>query len=84
MKQKLLETNDKIIAEASPNDSIWGIGLSKYDKDATNPKNWKGKNLLGFILMDIRDEFGGDNNKNNNKINQKNDENNSEFNFDDL
>lgn len=54
LKQKLLDTENKILVEASPYDKIWGIGLSVSDKDFYNPILWKGENLLGKILMKVR------------------------------
>jgi ribA/ribD-fused uncharacterized protein len=54
-RQQLLETGDKIIVEASPYDKIWGIGLHSDHRDACKPLNWKGQNLLGFALMEVRD-----------------------------
>ena len=53
----LLQTKDKVLAEASPVDAIWGIGLAEDHVDAKIPKNWKGLNLLGFALMEVRDEI---------------------------
>jgi ribA/ribD-fused uncharacterized protein len=52
LKQYLLQTGDAVIVEASPFDKIWGIGTKAYE---TNPFNWKGENLLGFALMEVRD-----------------------------
>lgn len=57
MKKSLLETGDKTIAKASPYDKIWGIGLSSADPDAHIPISWKGENLLGKILMDVRERL---------------------------
>jgi len=57
LKRFLLNTNDKILAEASPFDKIWGIGLAADDENATPPSCWKGLNLLGFALMEVRDIF---------------------------
>ena len=54
----LLSTGDKIIVEASPKDTVWGIGLEEAHPDAINPKRWPGTNLLGFALMEVRDECG--------------------------
>jgi len=51
----LLATEDKILVEASPIDTIWGIGLCASDPKATNPKEWLGENKLGFALMEVRD-----------------------------
>ncbi|XZF12900.1 NADAR family protein [Chitinophagaceae bacterium MMS25-I14] len=55
IKNFLLETGNKIIVEASPRDRIWGIGMGKDNPDAANPELWKGTNLLGFALMEVRD-----------------------------
>lgn len=57
LKQFLLETKNKVLVEASPYDKIWGIGLSIDDEKVTNPFKWKGQNLLGFTLMEVRDEL---------------------------
>ena len=51
----LLETENKIIVEASPNDRIWGIGLGEDDPKALDPTLWQGKNWLGISLMRARD-----------------------------
>lgn len=53
----LVNTNDRVLVEASPVDAIWGIGLAKGDPDVQNPNLWKGENLLGFALMEVRDEL---------------------------
>jgi len=55
LKTFLLNTNDRIIVEASPYDNIWGIGMSVNDENVNNPSNWKGENLLGYALMEVRD-----------------------------
>ena len=57
LKKFLLSTGDTILVEASPYDAIWGIKMSRNDKDILNPLKWKGKNLLGFALMEVRDEL---------------------------
>jgi len=55
LKERLLLTGDRILAEASPIDLIWGVGLKSFDDNILDIKNWKGKNLLGEVLMSIRD-----------------------------
>ncbi len=51
----LINTKDRVIVEASPLDKIWGIGLPHDDKNINNPYYWKGENLLGFAIMEVRD-----------------------------
>lgn len=55
LKEFLLNTAPRIIVEASPYDRIWGIGLTQDAKGVEHPMNWKGLNLLGFALMEVRD-----------------------------
>ena len=57
LKQYLLNTYDKFLVEASPVDAIWGIGLSHEDPNAKIPKNWRGLNILGFVLMSVRENL---------------------------
>lgn len=63
MKKTLLDTKDMIIIEASPFDNIWGIKRGVFDVN-NNPifewkdvHQWRGENLLGFALMDLRDSL---------------------------
>lgn len=53
----LLNTNNRVIVEASPVDAIWGIGMAEDHKNAEKPELWRGENLLGFALMEVRDEL---------------------------
>jgi len=57
LKMFLLNTKDRVLVEASPVDPIWGIGMASDHKDVMNPEKWKGLNLLGFALMEVRDEL---------------------------
>ena len=54
LRRRLLDTGDAILAEANPKDFIWGIGLSVDDPAAQDPANWQGQNLLGKVLMQVR------------------------------
>ena len=54
MREYLASTGTKILVEASPPDRIWGIGMAQDDERAANPKLWRGLNLLGFALMEVR------------------------------
>ncbi len=57
LKEKLLATGDKILAEASPYDKIYGIGMDDKNPDCVTPSKWKGKNILGNILMKVRENL---------------------------
>ncbi|WP_299184447.1 NADAR family protein [uncultured Aquimarina sp.] len=57
LKEFLLNTKKRIIVEASPRDRIWGIGMGQANEKAQNPNLWRGQNLLGFALMEVRDEL---------------------------
>lgn len=57
LQKFLLDTRERILVEASPIDPIWGIGIPKDHIDAENPHGWKGLNLLGFSLMEVRDQL---------------------------
>lgn len=52
--QALLLTKDKLLIEASPYDTIWGVGIDENDRRINYPKQWPGKNLLGYSLMEVR------------------------------
>lgn len=56
-KAFLLATNPHELAEASPTDCIWGIGLSEDDPKAQYPVYWRGENRLGKVLMQVRREI---------------------------
>ena len=52
----LRRTKNRILVEASPMDRIWGIGMGKDNPDAQCPLKWRGTNLLGFALTEVRDK----------------------------
>lgn len=57
LRNFLISTDDKVLVEASPKDEVWGIGLEEHSPEATCPRKWKGTNLLGFALMEVRDKL---------------------------
>lgn len=61
LRSFLVNTNSRILAEASPYDKIWGIGMDEKSPGIENPTNWRGTNYLGFALMEVRKELSGGN-----------------------
>lgn len=55
IQEFLINTGDRILVEASPVDKIWGVGLAADNQKVENPNLWRGLNLLGFALMEVRD-----------------------------
>jgi len=57
LKDKLMATGDKKLVEGSPYDAVWGVSLKFDDPRILDEKNWKGQNLLGIALMEVREKF---------------------------
>ncbi|XP_072160562.1 N-glycosidase Npun_R5314-like [Bemisia tabaci] len=57
LRDFLLATGDAVIVEASPRDTIWGIGLGQDNPKAKSPATWRGLNLLGFALVKTRERL---------------------------
>jgi ribA/ribD-fused uncharacterized protein len=57
LKNLLLETSPTRLVEASPYDTIWGVGLSEQSILIHSPSSWRGKNWLGDILTEIREKI---------------------------
>ncbi|EYC28414.1 hypothetical protein Y032_0007g3215 [Ancylostoma ceylanicum] len=55
MRFQLFRTAGSVLAEASPHDNYWGIGLAIDDPNVADPTQWTGCNVMGEILMQIRD-----------------------------
>lgn len=55
--RKLKETGEAVLAECAVHDKIWGIGLSMQDTNRFNMQKWNGQNLLGFALMQVREQI---------------------------
>ncbi|MEM9191649.1 MAG: NADAR family protein [Myxococcota bacterium] len=53
----LRHTGRRVLVEAAPRDRIWGIGLGAANPAAKDPSRWRGLNLLGFALMEVRSKL---------------------------
>ena len=54
LRRKLFQTGQLQLVEASPTDTVWGIGLDAETARNTPEHLWPGQNLLGRALMDVR------------------------------
>jgi ribA/ribD-fused uncharacterized protein len=57
LRKELMETEDKLIGEADPRDTYWGIGTSMDLEKSKTPSKWRGQNKLGKMLMVLRSDF---------------------------
>lgn len=57
LKDTLIATGNKQIAEANSRDDYYGVGLPLTHKDILDPTAWRGQNNLGKLLMEIRKEL---------------------------
>jgi ribA/ribD-fused uncharacterized protein len=51
----LIETGSSYIVEATPN-KFWGCGLTPENAATTKPAYWTGQNMLGALLMELRND----------------------------
>lgn len=57
LKAQLLATGDALLAECALRDQIWAVGLTMHDEGRLNIEKWRGQNLLGFALMQVREKL---------------------------
>lgn len=50
----LKETDCAWFVEASPYDDIWGVKLDAWDERCLNPSEWRGRNLLGQAILEVK------------------------------
>ncbi len=54
LKKKLLDTEDAWLVECAYSDTTWACGIRLTDEARFDTANWRGQNLLGFALMEVR------------------------------
>ena len=57
LAQILLNTGDKLLGEANGYDTVYGTGVRLTDPNTLRHTDWKGSNLMGQILMKIRQDL---------------------------
>lgn len=57
LKNMLITTEKRVLVEASPYDKIYGVGLKETDDAILDERNWRGENLLGKCLMQVREQM---------------------------
>lgn len=55
--KKLLSTKETLLVEASPYDKVWGIGLDEQKAKKVSAEKWPGKNWLGEVLTNLREDL---------------------------
>ena len=57
LRNKLINTCEKILFECNPHDAYWGVQMDLNNKKILNTLNWRGENALGKLLMLVRTEL---------------------------
>lgn len=57
LKEEMLNTGNRIFVEASPLDTIWGIGMAEESLGIDDPSYWQGLNLLGQALTLVKNQL---------------------------
>lgn len=57
LKEEMLNTGTRIFVEASPLDTIWGIGMAEESLGIDDPSYWQGLNLLGQALTLVKNQL---------------------------
>lgn len=57
LKALLLDTDNAYLVECAYKDLNWACGWHLDDPQRTDISKWRGKNLLGFALMEVREQL---------------------------
>lgn len=60
LARKLVDTGNAMLVECAYGDRIWACGRSMDDPARHDIALWRGKNLLGFALMEVRSRLRAD------------------------
>ena len=55
--QYIMDSGDRTIVEASPEDRVWGIGRGAWEPNNEDESTWNGTNWLGEVLMQVREQL---------------------------
>lgn len=55
LRLQLLNTGDAILVKCGQQDTVWGCGLGINQPERLDMNHWRGGNLLGFTLMEVRE-----------------------------
>lgn len=57
LRGKLIETKESVLVECARLDTIWACGKRLTEPDRFDASKWSGQNILGFSLMEVRNEL---------------------------
>ena len=60
LKQQLLDTGDAYLVECAHKDIIWACGIRLTEEERFDINKWRGQNILGFALMEVREAIRQD------------------------
>ena len=50
----LLDTGDAWLVECAHSDTVWACGIRLNEDERFDSGKWRGQNILGFALMEVR------------------------------
>ena len=57
LREILMSTGDRILVEAAARDTVWGVGMAANNPAIMDPSQWRGQNVLGQVLMQVRSDL---------------------------
>jgi ribA/ribD-fused uncharacterized protein len=59
LKRQLLDTGDAWLVECAHSDTTWACGIRLNEDERFDSSKWRGQNILGFALMEVRSHLRG-------------------------